>query len=108
MRRSPPAARPAWAPTRRRLPLLAVPGVAFAAALCTLCFFGDGALQAYSALLLRDVQAAGPLAAGAALAAFHAASLAGRLGFARVLEGTGERALLIAAGGLAAAAMSVV
>jgi predicted MFS family arabinose efflux permease len=88
--------------------LLAVPGIALATVLCALCFFGDGALQSYSALFLRGVQAAGVVTAGVALAAFHSASLVGRLVSARVIERIGERWTLCAAGAVSAAAMTVV
>jgi predicted MFS family arabinose efflux permease len=88
--------------------LLAVPGIALATGLCALCFFGDGALQSYSALFLRGVQAAGVVTVGVSLAAFHSASLVGRLVSARVIERIGERWTLCAAGAVSAAAMTVV
>jgi MFS family permease len=73
--------------------------------MCTLCFFGDGAIEGYAALFLRDALASGTLLTGAALAAFHGASLAGRVVFARVGD---ERLVLTVAGLLASAAMAVV
>ena len=88
------------APAHSRLALLRLPGVALAVAVCTLCFFGDGALEGFSAVLLRAD--AGTLGTGASLAGFYAASLAGRLAFARVRD---EGAVLTASGLLAAAAM---
>jgi predicted MFS family arabinose efflux permease len=90
-----------------RLSLLRVPGVAVATAICTLCFFGDGAIEGFSALLLRSDQGAGTFGAGLSLAAFHAASLGGRLVFARITDARGERLVLTVAGLLAAAAMAV-
>jgi MFS family permease len=90
-----------------RLALLRVPGIAIATAICTLCFFGDGAIEGFSALLLRGAQGAGTLGAGLSLAAFHAASLAGRLWFARMGDARGDAIVLTAAGVLAAAAMAV-
>jgi predicted MFS family arabinose efflux permease len=90
-----------------RLALLRVPGVALATAICTLCFFGDGAIEGFSALLLRGDTGAGILGAGAALAAFHAASLAGRLVLARVADARGERFVLTLGGVVAAVAMTV-
>jgi predicted MFS family arabinose efflux permease len=90
-----------------RLSLLRVPGVAVATAICTLCFFGDGAIEGFSALLLRSDQGAGTFGAGLSLAAFHAASLGGRLVFARITDARGERFVLTFAGLLAAAAMAV-
>jgi predicted MFS family arabinose efflux permease len=79
--------------------LLAVPGVAVAVAVCTICFFGDGALESFAALVLREALGAGALLAGGGIAAFHGASLAGRLLLARLAA----RAALVA-GGLGAAA----
>ena len=88
-----------------RLALLRIPAIAVAVALCALCFFGDGAIEGYSALFLRDALASGTLLTGAALAAYHGASLVGRLVFARV---DGERLVLTIAGMLASAGMLVV
>jgi MFS family permease len=90
-----------------RLDLLRTPAIAVAVALCTVCFFGDGAIEGYAALFLRDVLASGSLLTGAALAAFHGASLAGRLLSARVADARGERFVLTAAGLLASAGMTV-
>ena len=91
--------------TGGRRALLGVPAVVLALAIVTLCFFGDGAIEGYAALFLRDVLAAGGLATGAAFAAYHGASLAGRLLSSRV---TDERRLVAAAGLLAAAGMGAV
>jgi MFS family permease len=88
-----------------RLALLRNPTIAVAVALCTLCFFGDGAIEGYAALFLRDVLESGALLTGVALAAFHTASLVGRLVFARPAS---ERLVLTIAGLLASAAMAVV
>ena len=88
-----------------RLELLRIPAIAVAVALCTLCFFGDGAIEGYAALFLRDVLESGALLTGVALAAFHTASLVGRLVFSRPAS---ERLVLTIAGLLASAAMAVV
>jgi predicted MFS family arabinose efflux permease len=88
-----------------RLGLLRIPAIAVAVALCSLCFFGDGAIEGYAALFLRDVLASGSLLTGAALAAFHGASLVGRLVFGRMRD---ERRVLTIAGLLASAGMAVV
>jgi MFS family permease len=93
---------------RGRLGLLRVPAVAVATGLVTLCFFGDGAIEGYAALFLRDALASGTLLTGVALAAFHGASLAGRLLSARLADARGERFVLTGAGLLASAAMAVV
>ena len=89
-------------------PLLRAPGVLVALALVTLCFLGDGALQGYAALYLRELLGAGALLTGAGLAAFHAASLAGRLLSARALHRLGERDLITLAGAGAAVGMAIV
>ncbi len=88
-----------------RLQLLRIPAIALAVAMCTLCFFGDGAIEGYAALFLRDTLAAGGLLAGAGLAAFHGASLVGRLLFGSVAD---ERRVMTTAGLLASAGMVVV
>lgn len=92
---------------RGALELLRMPAVGLAAVLVTVCFLGDGALESYASLYLRDVLAAGALLGGAAIGAFHLASLAGRLVSASFAEGHGERATITAAGLLAAAAMTI-
>ena len=92
-------------PPGGRLELLRTPAIAVAVALCALCFFGDGAIEGYAALFLRDVLESGALLTGVALAAFHTASLAGRLVFSRPAS---ERLVLTIAGLLASAAMAVV
>jgi predicted MFS family arabinose efflux permease len=88
-----------------RLELLRTPAIAVAVGLVTLCFFGDGAIEGYAALFLRDVLESGSLLTGVALAAFHTASLTGRLVFSRPRD---ERLVLTIAGLLASAAMAVV
>jgi MFS family permease len=95
----------AEAAPRGRLALLRTPAIAVAVGLVTLCFFGDGAIEGYAALFLRDVLESGALLTGVALAAFHTASLAGRLVFSRARD---ERRTLTIAGLLASAAMAVV
>ena len=89
----------------RRLDLIRIPAIATAVALVTLCFFGDGAIEGYAALFLRDVLESGALLTGVALAAFHTASLIGRLVFSRP---SNERTVLTIGGLLASAAMAVV
>ncbi len=97
-------AEPAAAPGGR-LALLRTPAIAGAVGLVTLCFFGDGAIEGYAALFLRDVLESGSLLTGVALAAFHTASLTGRLVFSKPRD---ERLVLTIAGLLASAAMAVV
>lgn len=92
---------------RGGLGLLRIPAVGLAAVLVTVCFLGDGALESYASLYLRDRLAAGALLGGGAIAAFHVASLAGRLVSASVADRHGERATLTAAGVMAAGAMAI-
>jgi MFS family permease len=87
-----------------RMRLLRTPAIALALAMCTLCFFGDGAIEGFSALFLRDSLAASGLLAGVGLAAFHGASMVGRLLFSRVAD---ERRTMTAAALLASAGMVV-
>jgi MFS family permease len=88
-----------------RLAVLRIPAVAVAVGLVTLCFFGDGAIEGYAALFLRDALGSGALLTGVALAAFHGASMAGRLVSSRA---TDDRKVLTIAGLLASAAMALV
>jgi len=98
-------------PGPRRRPrgsLLRAPGVLVAVTLITLCFFGDGAIEGYVALYLRDLLGAGALLTGVGLALFHGASLAGRLVSSAALGRLGERNLITLAGAGAAAGMLVI
>jgi MFS family permease len=101
----PPHEAAAGEPEGGRLELLRIPAIAVAVGLVTLCFFGDGAIEGYAALFLRDVLESGALLTGVALAAFHTASLIGRLVFSQPAS---ERLVLTIAGLLASAAMAVV
>jgi MFS family permease len=110
---SPPTAaaatpRPPAAAAAPRGGLLRAPGVLVALALITLCFLGDGAIEGYVPLYLRDLLGAGALLTGIGVAAFHSASLAGRLTAARAQARLGERGLITAAGVGASAGMLVV
>jgi MFS family permease len=108
-REIPPAAGAPAAPGRRPCgPLLRAPGVLVALALITLCFFGDGAIEGYVALYLRDLLGAGALLTGVGLALFHGASLVGRLASSAGLDRLGERNLITLAGAGAAAGMLVI
>ena len=93
---------------RPRGSLLRAPGVLVAVTLITLCFFGDGAIEGYVALYLRDLLGAGALLTGVGLALFHGASLAGRLVSSAALGRLGERNLITLAGAGAAAGMLVI
>jgi MFS family permease len=102
---SSPAASRGLTPAGGRRELLRVPAIVLALAICTLCFFGDGAIEGYAALFLRDVLAAGGLLTGVAFAAYHSASLVGRLATAKARD---ERRVLTVAGLAASAGMVVV
>jgi len=99
---------PAEPGRRPRGSLLRAPGVLVAVTLITLCFFGDGAIEGYVALYLRDLLGAGALLTGVGLALFHGASLAGRLASSAALGRLGERNLITLAGAGAAAGMLVI
>jgi MFS family permease len=88
--------------------LLAVPGVLIAVTLAGVCFFGDGVLEGFATLYLRDALGSGALLAGAAIAAFHVASLAGRLAGAAAIRRRGEALVVQAAGLGMAAGMAVI
>lgn len=80
-----------------------IPAVLFAIALVTVTFFGDGALESFLAVYLRDTLGSTILLSGLGVAAFHAASLTGRLAFSRILGRLGERRVVVGAGLLASA-----
>lgn len=93
----------------RRGPLaaLALPGVGLAAALVTLQFFNDGAIEGYSSVYLRQVLSSGALVGGVGIAAFHAATMVGRLVADRVTGALGESRVVVGGGLVAAAGYAV-
>jgi MFS family permease len=77
-------------------------GVVLAALVITVCFFGDGALEGFTAVFLRRTIGATVLLAGLGVASFHAASFVGRLLADRVLQRVPTGRVITAAGALAA------
>jgi len=90
------------APTAARVPgacvLLRTPGVLLAAALVGVCFFGDGALEGFTGVYLRNLLGAGPLLGGLGIAAFHLVGLIARLLSGAALRRHGERRVITIAG----------
>ena len=98
---------PAEGQAGRRAPVWRVPGVAFAVAVAVVTFFGDGALESFLAVYLRRALDSGVLLSGVGIGGYHLAMLAGRLLMARVLPRWGERRVVVGAGLLACAGISV-
>lgn len=90
--------------TGRQGPLAAfvIPGVALAATLVTLAFFNDGAIEGYSSVYLRATLRTGALVGGVGIAAFHAATMLGRLIADRMINSFGQARVLVGGGLLAA------
>lgn len=61
------------APKGDRGKLWRLPGVGIAIAMVTICFFGDGALESFLSIYLRDTLATRPLMAGVGIGSFHLA-----------------------------------
>jgi MFS family permease len=87
--------------------LWAVPGVRLGLFLAGICFLGDGMLEGFTSLYLRGELDSGVWIGGGAIAAFHLASLAGRLIGARAIRRRGERLVVRLAGLGAAAGMAL-
>ena len=92
---------------QRRIPVLRVAGVLFAAVVVTTCFFGDGALEGFLALFLRQAVGAGVLLSGLGVASFHAASFVGRVLADRLLQRAPAGRVISVAGLLAAVGITV-
>jgi MFS family permease len=84
--------------------VLRVVGVLFAAVVVTVCFFGDGALEGFLAVFLRED--GGVLVAGLGVGGFHAASFVGRVLADRVLQRVRAGRVVTVAGVLAAAGIT--
>ncbi|HIW30539.1 MAG TPA: MFS transporter [Candidatus Luteococcus avicola] len=89
-------------PGHRRMPS----GVLLAAAIVTLCFFGDGILETFLALLVRHNETALLWLSGITLGLFHLASWLGRRLSQRAITAWGERRVLVASALLASLAMT--
>ncbi|MEL4506319.1 MFS transporter [Luteococcus sp. H138] len=96
----PPA--PQKQPKSRRMPA----GVLLAAAIVTLCFFGDGILETFLALLVRHDDTAPLWLSGITLGLFHLASWLGRRLSQHAITARGERRVLVSAALLASLAMA--
>lgn len=81
-------------------------GVLLAAVIVSLCFFGDGILETFLALLVRHDDTAPLWLSGITLGLFHLASWLGRRLSQRAVTAWGERRLLFAAALLASLAMT--
>ncbi len=80
-------------------------GVLFAATLLLVCFFGDGALEGFLAVFLRQALDSGVLLSGVGIAAFHLASFLGRTISSRAQAHLTPPATITSAGVLAAIGM---
>ena len=103
----PPELAASGGPVPSERPLWRLPGVALGLALAGACFLGDGMLEGFTSLYLRGELESGVLLGGGAIAAFHLASLAGRLAGAAAIRRRGERPVVQAAGIGAAAGMAL-
>lgn len=81
-------------------------GVLFAAALLLICFFGDGALEGFLAVFLRQALDSGVLLSGIGIAAFHLASFLGRTISSKSRAHLSPGAIITVAGALAALGMT--
>jgi MFS family permease len=84
-----------------------MPGVGIAILMVSICFFGDGALESFLSVYLRDALDTGPLMAGIGIGSFHLASLLGRLLSAKTQDRIGERRVLVFSALLAAAGIAI-
>ncbi|GAA4640562.1 MFS transporter [Actinoallomurus vinaceus] len=78
-----------------------IPAARLAIAVVTVTFFGDGALDSFLAIYLRQAPSSSIVLTGMGIGGFHLASLLGRLIAARLLRRWGERRVLLGAGLLA-------
>lgn len=83
-----------------------IPAVGLAIAVISVTFFGDGALESFLAIYLRQARSSSVTLTGLGIGGYHLASLLGRLVAARLLRRWGERRVLVGAGLLAAAGIA--
>jgi len=79
--------------------------VLIAVAIVFLCFFGDGILETFLAVLVRHEAGAQAWLAGSTIAVFHFSSWLGRSVSQRAVTRWGDRAVLLGAGAMSALAM---
>ncbi len=107
-----PPAGPGSAPSpggrdTRAIGVWRIPAVMFAVTVAALTFFGDGALESFLAVYLRQTLASGVLLSGVAIGSYHLASFAGRVVATRLLRRWGIRRLVTGAGLLASAGIAL-
>lgn len=83
------------------------PGVLLATVVVLVTFFGDGALEGFLAVFLREALASGVLLSGIGVATFHLASFLGRTVASRILRRVPTRRVITASGLLAAVGITV-
>jgi MFS family permease len=93
-------------PGDRRRGVWRIPAVGLAIAVVSVTFFGDGALESFLAVYLRQARSASIALTGMGIAGYHLASLIARLTATRLLRRWGERRVLIGSGLLACAGIA--
>lgn len=88
-------------PGHRKHRVWRIPAVGLAIAVVTVTFFGDGALESFLAIYLRQAPSSSIALAGMGIGGYHLASFLGRLIATRLLRRWGERRVLLGAGLLA-------
>lgn len=83
------------------------PGVLLATVVVLVTFFGDGALEGFLAVFLREALASGVLLSGIGVATFHLAAFLGRTVASRILRRVPTRRVITASGLLAAVGITV-
>ncbi|MCO6010391.1 MFS transporter [Actinoallomurus purpureus] len=93
-------------PGHRKQGVWRIPAVGLAIAVVSVTFFGDGALESFLAIYLRQDRSSSIALTGVGIGGYHLASFLGRLLAARLLRRWGERRVLLGAGLLASAGIA--